>query len=41
MKVNAVNKLEKLSTKELIKQFDITENMKISLELSVVGLWMN
>lgn len=40
MKANVGNKLKKLSTNELIEQFDITENMKYSFELSMVRGWI-
>lgn len=36
MKSSIGNKLEKLSTKDLIEQFDITENIEYSFELSMV-----
>lgn len=38
---NARAMLSRLSTEQLIKEFDMTEAIPISLEWSVVGLWMN
>jgi hypothetical protein len=38
---NARAILSKSSTEQLIKEFDMTEAIPISLEWSVVGLWMN
>nr|DAY93386.1 MAG TPA: hypothetical protein [Caudoviricetes sp.] len=38
---NARTMLSRLSTEQLIKEFDMTEDIPITLEWSVVGLWMN